>query len=85
MVEEEIGTMAGLAMGHVEATYLAWIDAREIDGLSPARILENFGLGLSEGSDFGFPGFVRLNFGCNRSLLQEALLRLRRAVQERNG
>ena len=80
LVEKEIGAMKGLSMHHVEATYLAWIDARTIDEISPGRILENFGLGLSEGSEFGFPGFVRLNFGCRRSLLQEALKRMKKAV-----
>ena len=80
LVEKEIGAMKGLSMHHVEATYLAWIDARTIDEISPGRFLENFGLGLSEGSEFGFPGFVRLNFGCRRSLLQEALKRMKKAV-----
>ena len=83
LVEKEIGSMADLSMCHVEATYLAWIDARRIDTISPARFFEAFGVGFSEGSDFGFPGYVRLNFGCRRSLLQEALQRLKRAVKEK--
>jgi len=82
LVEKEINSLEGLAMHHVEATYLAWIDARRISDVFPGRLFEAFGVGLSEGSDFGFPGYVRLNFGCSRSLLQEALLRIKRAVQE---
>ena len=82
LVEKEIGSMDGLAMHHVEATYLAWIDARRIDKMFPGRLFETFGVGLSEGSDFGFPGYVRLNFGCRRSLLQEALHRMKRALQK---
>jgi cystathionine beta-lyase len=35
-------------------------------------------LGLSEGADFGAPGWLRLNFGCPRSTLDEALHRLER-------
>ncbi|MBW2467232.1 MAG: hypothetical protein JRF02_08025 [Deltaproteobacteria bacterium] len=35
LVEQEINSLEGLAMKHVEATYLAWIDARKIDGISP--------------------------------------------------
>ncbi len=85
LVEEEIDSMEGLTMHHVEATYLAWIDARSLDPLSPARYFEKAGVGLSEGSDFGFPGFVRLNFGCQRSLLQEALKRMRKAVADKNA
>ena len=83
LVEKEIGAMADLSMHHVEATYLAWIDGRRIDKIFPGRFFEAFGVGLSEGNDFGFPGFVRLNFGCRRSLLQEALQRMKRAVQEK--
>ena len=81
LVEKEIGSLAGLSMKHVEATYLAWIDGRRIDGNFPGRFFEKFGVGLSEGTEFGFPGFVRLNFGCHRSLLQEALQRMRKAVE----
>lgn len=83
LVEKEIGRMAGLSMHHVEATYLAWIDARMLDNIYPARFFEAYGVGLSEGSDFGFPGYVRLNFGCSRSLLQQALERMKRAAEEK--
>jgi cystathionine beta-lyase len=83
LVETEIGGMDGVAMHHVEATYLAWIDARDIDRASPGRFFETHGIGFSEGSDFGLSGYVRLNFGCQRSLLQEALERMKRAVSGR--
>jgi cystathionine beta-lyase len=82
LVEEEIGSMDHLTMHHVEATYLAWIDARKLGEISPGRFFESFGVGLSEGSEFGSPGFVRLNFGCRRSLLQEALKRMKSAVAD---
>ena len=72
-------------MHHVEATYLAWIDASSIDPLSPARYFEKAGVGLSEGHEFGFPGFVRLNFGCQRSLLQEALKRMKKATAAKSA
>jgi cystathionine beta-lyase len=35
---------------------------------------------LSNGADFGLPGFVRLNFGCPPARLEQALERLVRAV-----
>jgi cystathionine beta-lyase len=83
-VERAVATVPGLDMGPVEATYLAWIDAREFaanGGIdSPARYLEDHGLGLSDGADFGAPGFIRLNFGTRRALLEEALARLLRAT-----
>jgi cystathionine beta-lyase len=63
---------------HVEATYLAWLDARRVGREDPAAACLQAGVALSDGVAFGAaPGFLRLNFGCPRSLLQEALERLR--------
>jgi cystathionine beta-lyase len=62
-----------------QATYLAWCDARSL-GLDPAAVLLAHGLGLSEGRDFGASGWLRLNFGCPRDRLREALVRLTAAV-----
>lgn len=59
-----------------EATYLAWIDARALDAANPLPHFEALGVGLSDGRDFGLPGYLRLNFGCRRVLLAEALRRL---------
>jgi cystathionine beta-lyase len=80
LVESKIATMPGLTMSHVEATYLAWIDARQTGIVDPLRFFETAGVGLSDGADFGLSGFVRLNFGCPRSLLAEALRRMRLAL-----
>jgi cystathionine beta-lyase len=80
LVEETIRGIPGLAMKHVEATYLAWIDARALGLDDPATFFEGAGVGLSHGKDFGGPGFVRLNFGCRRATLEEALSRMARAV-----
>lgn len=84
VVEQAVATVPGLDMRPVEATYLAWIDAREFAadrGIeNPARYFEQHGLGLSDGADFGAAGFVRLNFGTRRALLEEAMARLRQAT-----
>jgi cystathionine beta-lyase len=60
-----------------EATYLAWIDARAVDPVNPLPAFEALGVGLSDGQEFGLPGYLRLNFGCPRPLLHAALERLR--------
>jgi len=84
-VERAVVDLPGLDMRPVEATYLAWIDAREFAAdkgiANPALYFEQHGLGVSDGADFGTPGFVRLNFGTRRALLEEALERLGRAVR----
>ncbi len=80
LVESAVAGMAGLEMTHVEATYLAWIDARGAGIVDPACFFEEAGVGLSDGADFGAPGYVRLNFGCRRALLEEALQRMAAAL-----
>lgn len=78
-LESAIAAMPGLTVSHVEATYLAWIDARGLALPDAAGFFEAAGVGLSSGADFGAPGWVRLNFGCPRATLDEALARMARA------
>ena len=63
----------------LEATYLAWIDARGLGVDDPHAHFEKAGVGLSSGADFAAPGFLHLNFGCTRATLTEALDRMARA------
>lgn len=79
-VSAAVSAMPGITMAPVEATYLAWLDMRETGIDDPVKCFEAAGVGLSAGADFGLPGFVRLNFGCPRSVLQTALDRMRHAV-----
>jgi cystathionine beta-lyase len=83
-VVEVINSLPGLATTPVEATYLAWIDCRgllaERGIANAAAFFEAAGVGLSDGKDFGLPGFVRLNFGCPPARLEAALARIRNAV-----
>lgn len=71
-----------------EGTYLAWLDCRDL-GLD-AEGLESFfakeaKVGLNNGASFGSQGvgFMRLNFGCTRSLLKEAVERISQAYTDR--
>jgi cysteine-S-conjugate beta-lyase len=83
LVQETIDGLPGLRMAHVEATYLAWIDTRDTGLAAPTTFFEQAGVGLSDGAAFAGPGFVRLNFGCPRPLLQKALDRIERAIRSR--
>lgn len=80
LVGKALKEMPGLRATPGEATYLTWIDARQIDRDDPAGFFEQAGVGLSDGREFGAPGFVRLNFGCPRPVLQQALERMRKAL-----
>ncbi|MGL4545189.1 MalY/PatB family protein [Plesiomonas sp.] len=80
ITEERVNAMPYLTMAHTEATYLAWIDCSALPVQNPHRFFEHAGIGLSAGGDFGDAAFVRLNFGCTRALLNQALDRMERAV-----
>lgn len=83
-VEAFVMGVPGLKMSPIEATYLAWIDARGLGVADPVRFFEDAGVGLSNGSDFGLPGWVRLNFGCPRATLDAALERMTAACLARS-
>ena len=73
--------LSGATTTHVEATYLAWLDARGsgIDDAETACL--RAGIAVSGGGAFGAaPSFLRLNFGCPRPLLREGLRRLLAAL-----
>lgn len=69
-----------------EATYLLWIDCKEIgmpsDELAE-RIREKTGLYLSEGCEYRGDGrdFLRMNLACPKSRLEDGLNRLQRAIE----
>ncbi|MEI6676224.1 MAG: PatB family C-S lyase [Verrucomicrobiota bacterium] len=71
----------GLTVMAGDATYLAWIDARRMDVPNPAEYFENrAGLFLSDGKFFGWPGWIRFNFGCPRVHMLDGLAKIRNAL-----
>lgn len=71
-----------------QASFLIWLDCRKL-GLSQAELIDLFQkkakLALNDGSMFGpgGEGHMRLNVGCPRSVLEEALNRLKQAVNKK--
>ena len=63
-----------------QATFFAWLDLRSTGIEQVGEHFERFGLGLSDGPEFGSPGWVRLNFGTRRALLEEAVQRFKKAL-----
>lgn len=86
VVETVNNQMPGLRVMSPEGTYLAWIDCREADlSVSPHTFfLEEARVAFNDGTSFGpsGEGFIRLNFGCPRALLEEGLDRMRRALAD---
>lgn len=71
-----------------EGTYLIWLDCRNL-GLNDLELrkfmIEKAKVGLFEGYKFGQggEGFQRINIGCPRIILKEALDRIAAAVNEK--
>ena len=80
---QAINAIPGLSAAPVEATYLAWIDVSELGLDDPPRFFEAAGVGMSPGAEFGDGGGMRFNFGCPRSRVEEAVTRIRKAVEAR--
>jgi cystathionine beta-lyase len=87
MVKFVAENMPKIVMGTPEGTYLAWLDCRPLElGQNPFEFfMKNARVGLGDGKGFGHggEGFVRLNFGCPRSMLVEALEKMAEAVAKK--
>ncbi len=69
----------------IEATYLVWLNVSALGLADPIAHFEKHGVGLSEGSYFGARkgDYVRINLGCTRAMLTEALRRMKLALAAR--
>jgi len=62
----------------IEATYLGWMDCRDLKVKNPATYLaEDAGLYVTDGGPFGGAGHIRLNYGCPQSRMLEALEKIK--------
>ncbi|MDF2960486.1 MAG: Cystathionine beta-lyase [Paenibacillus sp.] len=72
----------------LEGTYLLWLDCRSL-GLDTAELrrfmVKEAKVALNEGISFGpeGEGFMRMNAACRRATLEEALRRIRSAIEAR--
>ncbi len=80
-VYSSIKNMDYLKMYPAQGTYLAWIDATKINKDNATAFFEQCGLGFSDGYDFGWKNFIRLNFGCPRCLLEKTIDRMNNCLR----
>jgi cystathionine beta-lyase len=68
----------------MEATYLAWLNVEALGLADPIAHFEKHGVGLSDGSFFGAARgkYVRINLGCPRATLAEALRRMKAGLAQ---
>ena len=85
VMEQVASRLPGIRVSAPEGTYLMWLDCREL-GLDAAKLksffVANAGVGMNPGASFGEPGsgFMRLNIGCPRSVLEEVIARIEAAL-----
>lgn len=72
----EINNIEGLQYAPAAATYLAWVDVTALALNNVQQHMLNKGIAPSPGSDFGWPEFMRINFACPRSYLEQAIAKL---------
>jgi cystathionine beta-lyase len=76
----EFADIRGIRMLPLESTFLAWLDVSELDLEDPVSFFEAAGVGLSSGQGFNDANFLRLNFGCPRSVLEQAVQRIKKVL-----
>ncbi len=79
--------LPALAVGHLEATYLAWVDVRPlgVDSEELERIaLDRGKVWVNAGSMYGLDGYIRINMACPRAVLAEGLQRLAAVIANLN-
>ncbi|MCK0105682.1 pyridoxal phosphate-dependent aminotransferase [Marinobacter sp. S0848L] len=88
VLEQVAKRWPGIRVSAPEGTYLVWLDCRDL-GLDDAGLKRFFvqqaGVGMNPGITFGDPGsgFMRLNIGCPRAVLEQVLARVESALAQR--
>ena len=80
--------LPGMRVTVPDATYLAWLDCNQLVKSGKVAepvcefLIDHVKVALNNGADFGpgGEGFVRLNFGCPRSVLEDGLERIRASL-----
>lgn len=77
---KELNSISGLKMYSLESTFLAWVDISALKLDNNEQFFEEAGIGISAGSSFGNKDFIRINFACSMTILEEAVSRIRKAI-----
>lgn len=89
LVEQELQTIPGIVAIHPHASFLVFLDCRGMGFPSQEELvsfmINEAHLGLNDGGMFGAAGqgYMRMNVGCPRSTVQQAMNQLRAAVERK--
>ena len=82
----DTGKLSGITWSKPEGTFLAWLDCRQlgIKGNAQQYFMDQAKVCLNDGCAFGDAGegFLRLNFGCTRAVLQQGLDQIADAIRK---
>lgn len=88
---QSINQMPLVSMNKMEATYLAWINAKQANQRAKAKgfnqlhdYLLTFDVAVSDGAAFGDPDYIRLNLATAYPLLVQGLERIKQGLVELN-
>ena len=79
---QAVKKMSGLHMYAMQASYLGWLSCEHIDHIDPFKLFLKNGVALQPGHMFNSKGHVRINIATPKSNLNEALLRMSKAISE---
>lgn len=77
---QQLNGYKGLKMIPLEATYLAWIDARQTGFDNIQEQILKAGVRVMDGKTFMGEGFFRVNFACPKSVLIEAVEKIKSSL-----
>lgn len=69
-----------ISINKQEATYLAWINIKNLGMKDSEKWFKKYGLIFSSGKDFGDKNFIRFNFACSQKILINAIFRFKKAI-----
>lgn len=85
LVKKQLDGFNAISLIDPEATYLMWLDCRKLGKRKELDtfFIEKAGVWLHNGANFGAggDGFMRMNIACPKAVLNEALLRIKKAYR----
>ena len=81
LVQEKMTTIKGLNLYTIEASYLAWISYEKSQYKDLSKLFVDHGVAVQPGSMFNEDKHFRLNFATQSNILEEALVRIQRALK----